>query len=173
MSITKFASNDISAIRERLQNIESNLLSLKMESRVANSAALSIIDSGINKDGDIIKASLIVPVGKKVIFFFSFDSLYKDFAGTVYAQGDNSSFLSAESNYLVWQILGICNDTVFNPVQLSFAAGSKRTYKTKSVLTAGTYSNLQLYSRVEEENSTPQYRCGLYWAAWQAIQVNI
>jgi len=173
MSIVKFANNDVSIIRERLKKIESELFALKMESRVANSAALSIIDSGINKDGDIIKASLVVPVGKKVIFFFSFDSLYQDFAGSVYAQGDNSSFLTAESSYLVWQILGICNDTVFNPVQLSFAAGSKRTYKTKSVLTAGSYSNLQLYSRVEEQSSVPQYRCGLYWATWQAVQVNV
>ena len=173
MSITKFALNDVNATRERIAAIENQLFALKMESRVANSAALSIVDSGVNKDGDIIKASLVVPVGKQTIFFFAFDSLYKDFAGTVYAQGNNSPFLSAESNYLVWQILGICNDTVFNPVQLSFAAGSKRTYKTKSVLTAGSYSNLQLYSRVEEQNSTPQYRCGLYWATWQAVQVNV
>jgi len=172
MSATKFANNDVSMIRERLKKIESELFALKMESRVANSAALSIIDSGINKDGDIIKASLIVPVGKKVIFQFALDSLYQDFTSTIYAQGDNSSFLTAESSYLVWTVLGIVNDA-FNAVQLSFAAGSRRTYKTKAIFLAGTYSNLKLYARVEEQNSTPQYRCAPYFAFWQMVQVNV
>ena len=172
MSATKFANNDVSIIRERLKKIESNLLSLKMESRVANSAALSIVDSGINKDGDIIKASLVVPVGKKVIFQFALDSLYQDFTSTIYAQGDNSSFLTAEASYLVWTVLGIVNDG-FNAIALSFAAGSRRTYKTKAIFLAGTYSNLKLYARIEEQNSTPQYRCAPYFAFWQCTEVNV
>jgi hypothetical protein len=173
MSQTQFANNDISRTHEWFKKIEYELLALKMEKKIANSAAMSIIDSGISKDGDVIKASLVVPTGKKVIFFFGFDSLYEDFTSTTYTQGDNSSFLTAESSYLLWQILGICNDTVFNAVQLSFTAGSKRTYKTKSVYTAGSYSDLQLYARVEEQNSTPEYRCALYWATWVAVEVNV
>jgi len=172
MSITQFAINDINAAIGRIRKLESELLSLKMEKKVANSKALSIIDSGINKDGDIIKASLTVPTGKEVIFFFGFDSLYEDFTGATYAQGENSSFLTAESSYLVWQILGICNDS-FNSVQLSFTAGTKRTYKTKSIFAAGSYSNLKLYARVEQQNSTPEYRCAPYWATWVAVEVNV
>ena len=172
MSNTKFADNDINGFREKLENLQSQLFALKMEKKVANSAALSIVDSGINKDGDIIKASLVVPVGKKVIFQFALDSLYQDFTSTIYAQGDNSSFLTAESSYLVWTVLGIVNDA-FNAIQLSFTAGTRRTYKTKAIFTAGTYSNLKLYARIEEQNSTPQYRCAPYFAFWQAVEVNV
>lgn len=110
MSINKYATDDINGFAEKINNISSELSNLKMEGRVDNSPALKIINAGINKDGDIIMPSLIVPEGRKVIFQFAYDSLQQDFGGVEYVQGTNSSYLTAESSYLLWHILGINNE---------------------------------------------------------------
>lgn len=109
MSINKYALDDINGLSEKINRSKNELLNLKMEGRVDYSSALKIIDVGINKDGDIIKDLLIVPPGRKVIFQFAYDSLQQDFGGIEYEQGTNSSYITAESDYLLWHILGINN----------------------------------------------------------------
>lgn len=172
MSINKYSTEDISRFAEKIEKLERNLKNLKFESKIYFSDAISIIDTDISKDGDIIMTSLEVATGKKVIFQFAFDSLYQDFNSTIYSQGENSSYLSAESNYLVWLVLGI-NNGAFHTIELTFTAGSRRTYAIKSIFTAGDYSNLKLFCRVVEQNSTPQRRSAPYWGSWIAYEVNV
>lgn len=169
MSITKFANDDTNFLRERLSKIESELLSLKMEKKTSNSMALQVIGNGINKDGDILKPDpLIVPAGKAVTFLMAICSLYQDFDGTIYyPPGVNASFLTAESNYLIWNILGI-NAYTWNDIELTWVAGNRRSYIMQWVFGPGTYSNLRLYARIEEQNSTPQRRSAPYYAFWVA-----
>lgn len=170
MSETKFANNDINKISEWTKRIESELLALKMEKKTQSSMSLQVIGNGINKDGDILKAdSLVVPTGKEVTFLISFYSIYQDFAGNIYSPaGYNASLLTAESDYLVWNVLGI-NAGTWYTAQLNWTAGTKRIYTMQWILGAGTYSNLKLYARIEEQNSTPEYRNALFYAFWIAM----
>jgi hypothetical protein len=169
VSETKFANNDINKNHEWTKRIESELLALKMEKKTQSSMSLQVIGNGINKDGDILKAdSLVVPTGKAVTFLLSFCSIYQDFAGNIYyPPGLNASLLTAESDYLVWNVLGI-NAGTWYPIELNWTAGSKRTYVMQWVLGAGTYSNLKLYARIEEQNATPQRRSCSWYAFWIA-----
>lgn len=171
MSTTKFATNDINGTIERLSRLENELMSLKMEKKISQSMALEVIGNGISKDGDILRATpLVIPVGKVVTFLLAFCSIYQDFDGTIYyPPGNNATLLTAESNYLVWSILGI-NAGTWLPIELTWTAGSRRTHVMQWVLGAGTYSNIRLYSRIEQQNATPQRRSAPFYAFWIACK---
>lgn len=169
MSITKYSLTDTNKFATKIERLQSDILNLKMENKTPNSMALQIIGNGINKDGDILKPdALVVPAGKAVTFLLAMCSLYQDFNGTIYyPPGLNASFLTAESDYLIWNILGI-NAGTFNNIELSWTAGSRRTYLMQWVLGPGTYNNLKLYARIEQQNATPQRRSAPYYAFWIA-----
>lgn len=146
MSFNKYKVNDIERFSERLKRLEQLIYGLKAESKVEYSSGVRILDSGINHDGEIITPSLTVATGKKVIYQFAFDSLYKDYDTTEYSQGANSSYLTADSTYLTWLVIGINNGTWYD-YELSWTAGNKRIYETKSEFDAGSYLNLKLYAK--------------------------
>jgi len=187
MSITKFSPQDVSLLAERLNRLEQDIKNLKMERKVLFSDAVRIIDAGINKDADILIASLVVPEGKKVIFQYAFDSKYKwndsDVVYT-YSQGEDPFFPMLLSSIILpvgidkdfihsaW-VIGINNGTWHAPV-LTWTTFTSRTFATKSIFTAGTYSNLKFYCRdLKHETQAEDIQENTYWGFWIAYEVKV
>lgn len=185
--IIKYSPQDITGLAERLWRIEQDIKNLKMERKVYFSDAVRIVDVGINKDADILISSLVVPVGKKVIFQFSFDSIYKlndsDEIET-FSQGEAPHFIVIEDISLLpggidkdfiakyWTI-GINNGDWHNPA-LTWTAFVSRTFITKSIFTAGTYSNLKFYCRdLKHEKQASKIQENTYWGFWVAYEVKV
>jgi len=149
------------------------------------SAIMVIKKAGIFKDGDILMTSLVVPRGRKVIFQYSFDSIYKFNDSDVihtYTQGQSPHFIIVENitslpagidkDFIAkyWTI-GINNGTWYNPA-LSWTNFSARTFATKSIFTEGTYTDLKFYCRdFKHETQAQKMQENTYFGFWASYEV--
>ena len=169
MSIIKYSPEDTDRLAEKLWQLEQDIKSLKMASKVRYSDSNYVVTSGTFYDKNTFVFT--VPENTLWVWQLEFQGIYKDWAGNTYSYHEKSAVPTAESTYFQWGVIGVRKGGYsFLDYELNWVAGNKRQYRITRSFGAGSYSRYG-YCRIVQENATPQRRSAPCWGTYRAFQV--
>ena len=130
--------------------------------------AIKILGAGLNTDGDILFASLVLPAGRKALFITPPRGNHIDVTN-----GWITQYLG-NGTYTHFDVLGTVLATNYQAIVAkgSSAAGHPAYPNLRNIWTAGTYSNIKLYARgVAWRSDTNHYYNEINKSPWVALEV--